>query len=52
MANRNLVVVGASFGGIEVLQNLLAALPVNLDAAVLCVLHLAPSSPNYLPLHL
>ncbi len=39
MANRDLVVIGASAGGIEALQQLCAALPADLNAAVLVVMH-------------
>jgi two-component system chemotaxis response regulator CheB len=37
--HRNLIVIGASAGGIEALQNLLAPLPADLPAAILVVLH-------------
>lgn len=38
MTNRNIVVIGASAGGIEALQQLVSALPGNLGAALLIVL--------------
>ena len=40
MPDRDVIVVGASAGGIEALTALLPALPVGLDAAVLIVLHM------------
>lgn len=48
MAHRDLVVVGASAGGIEVLQRLLRALPERLDAAILIVLHTSRSAGGFL----
>jgi two-component system, chemotaxis family, protein-glutamate methylesterase/glutaminase len=49
MANRNLVVIGASAGGIEALQTLLGLLPTDLDAAVLIVLHTSNHAGSLLP---
>jgi two-component system, chemotaxis family, protein-glutamate methylesterase/glutaminase len=45
---RDLVVIGASAGGVETLRRLVAGLPENLQAAVCIVLHIAPSSPSAL----
>jgi two-component system chemotaxis response regulator CheB len=43
------VVVGASAGGVEALQTLVAGLPPNLAAAVITVLHIPRTSPGALP---
>lgn len=43
-----LVVIGCSAGGIEVLNVLLAALPESFGPAVMIVTHLPPDSPSYL----
>ncbi len=49
MANRNLVVIGASAGGLQALQTLLSRLPRNFGAAVLVVLHTANHVDSVLP---
>lgn len=48
-ANRNVVVVGASAGGVEALMSLAAGLPDAFPAPVLIVLHLSSDSPSVLP---
>src|SRR5215475_467841 len=49
MANRDVAVLGASAGGIEALQRILAALPKTLDAAILIVLHTSSHAGSLLP---
>ena len=49
MSRRNLIVIGASAGGIEALQKLLRKLPKNLDASVLIVLHTTSHGGSLLP---
>ncbi len=45
---RDLVVIGASAGGVEVLTRVVRGLPDDLGAAVCVVLHIAPGSPSML----
>jgi two-component system, chemotaxis family, protein-glutamate methylesterase/glutaminase len=47
-ARRDLVVIGASAGGVEVLTKVARDLPEDLRAAVCIVLHIAPGSPSML----
>src|SRR5262245_63639911 len=48
MAGHDIIVIGASMGGIEALSNLVSQLPVGLPAALFIVLHTAPDRPSYL----
>jgi two-component system chemotaxis response regulator CheB len=45
---RDLVVIGASAGGVDALKRVVASLPADLPAAVCIVLHMAPTSPSAL----
>jgi two-component system chemotaxis response regulator CheB len=49
MPSPDIVVIGASAGGIEALSRLLKGLPPKFPAAIFVVLHIAPQSPGYLP---
>lgn len=49
MANRDLVVIGASAGGTEATKQLLHSLPATLDAAVLIVIHTSNHVGSMLP---
>lgn len=49
MGKHEVVVLGASAGGVETLRDVFSALPADLDAAVLVVLHLSPGSSSLLP---
>ncbi|HEX8925439.1 MAG TPA: chemotaxis protein CheB [Terriglobales bacterium] len=49
MPSTDVVVIGASAGGIEALQQLCAGLPANLPAAILVVMHVSPYSDALLP---
>jgi two-component system chemotaxis response regulator CheB len=47
--HRDLIVIGASMGGIEAYQRLLAAITTDIRASILVVQHLSPSSPGLFP---
>lgn len=49
MAKRDIVVVGASAGGVPVLTALVKALPQDFQGSVFIVMHLAPHAPSMLP---
>lgn len=49
MDHRDIIVIGASAGGLEAISTVLAAMPPGLDAAVLIVLHTSPRGESLLP---
>src|SRR5262245_10757596 len=49
MNTHDIVVIGASAGGVEALTALAAGLPANLHAAVFVVLHVPPQGESHLP---
>lgn len=49
MAERNIVVIGCSVGGVEALQTIVAGLPPDFPAAVFVVLHISPQTHSVLP---
>src|SRR5688572_1014833 len=48
MTSKQIVVIGASAGGIEALRELVAKLPRDFAAAICVVLHTSPQSPGIL----
>ena len=48
MARRDIIVIGASLGGVDALPRLVGSLPPDLGAAVFVVLHIPPNSPDLL----
>ena len=49
MAKKDIVVVGASAGGMEALQKLVARFPADLPASIFIVWHLSPGAKSILP---
>jgi len=49
MAGRDIVVIGASAGGLAAFRMIVQALPTDLPAALFVVQHMAASGPNLLP---
>ena len=49
MPGHDIIVIGASAGGVEALRELAHGLPSNLPAAVFIVLHIPPGGPSRLP---
>jgi two-component system chemotaxis response regulator CheB len=49
MAHRDVIVIGASSGGVEALSNIVGGLPADLPAAVFVVLHVGENRPSHLP---
>jgi two-component system chemotaxis response regulator CheB len=45
----NIVVIGASAGGVQTLRKIVAPLPKDLRAAVFVVMHISPMGPSLLP---
>ena len=49
MADHDIVVIGASAGGIEVVRDLVGGLPPDLRAAIFVVVHIPPYAVSRLP---
>jgi two-component system chemotaxis response regulator CheB len=49
MFGHDIIVIGASVGGVDAIPRLLASLPADLPASVFVVLHTAPQGPGLLP---
>jgi two-component system chemotaxis response regulator CheB len=50
MAHRDIVVIGASAGGIDAIARILSAAPHDLRAAILIVVHISATGPGVLPM--
>jgi two-component system, chemotaxis family, protein-glutamate methylesterase/glutaminase len=49
MAKHDIIVIGASAGGVDALLNVVKALPAEFNASIFVVIHLSPYSPSQLP---
>ena len=49
MMKRDIIVIGASAGGVNALIDLVKSLPQNFEASIFVVLHIHPSTPSNLP---
>jgi two-component system chemotaxis response regulator CheB len=49
LPGHDIIVIGASAGGVEALTTLVRGLPEDLPAAVFVVLHISPESPSFMP---
>jgi two-component system chemotaxis response regulator CheB len=49
MDKHDIVVIGASAGGVHALKELVSELPADFDATIFIVQHISPDSPSYLP---
>jgi len=49
MEKRNIIVIGASAGGYEVLRTIVRSLPSKIDASIFIVWHMAPTIRGMLP---
>jgi two-component system, chemotaxis family, protein-glutamate methylesterase/glutaminase len=49
MFGRDIIVIGASVGGVDALPRLIGSLPADLPASVFVVLHSSPQGPDLLP---
>lgn len=50
MASRDIIVIGASAGGIEAISDLIIQFPEDMQVAVFIVVHISSESPNMLPM--
>src|SRR6266513_5714890 len=48
-SGRDIIVIGASAGGVQALQELMRGLPADFPAAIFVVIHTSPSGPGVLP---
>jgi two-component system, chemotaxis family, protein-glutamate methylesterase/glutaminase len=49
LPGRDIIVIGASAGGVEALQKLVKGIPKDIPAAIFIVLHIPAHNPSYLP---